>query len=63
MERVKAATGMEGERGGTLPRLGMAEEGWESKEGGGYGAGYGGAGAGSGTLGSGHGYEGREVRS
>jgi hypothetical protein len=72
MERVKAAAGMGGDRGGTLPRLGTAEEGWERKEGegtrggrggGSYGgAGYSGAGAGSGTLGGGYGYEGQEVR-
>jgi len=46
MERVKAAAGMGGERGGTLPRLGTAEEGWVRKEGGGMGGGRGGAGYG-----------------
>jgi hypothetical protein len=74
MERVKTAAGMGGERGGTLPRLDTAEEGWERKEGGGMGggrggtgyggAGYGGAGAagaGAGALGGGYGYEGQEV--
>lgn len=53
MERVKAATGMGGERGGKLPRL-DTEEGWEHKQ-----AGYGGRG----TEGRAYcsGYEGQEV--
>lgn len=76
MDRVKAAAGTGGERGGTLPRLDTVEEGWERKEGGGLGggrgggggAGYGGAGygagagAGAGAMGGGYGYEGQEVR-
>ena len=66
---------MGGERGGTLPRLGTAEEDWERKEGGGTSggrggagcgrAGYGGAGAAgasAGGMGGGYGYEGQEVR-